>query len=51
MESSIYGIWREQIDSTVRFSLSYDTTKEELDYAVDTIAGMIEMLRKFTRRK
>ena len=45
------GLKSEQIDSTVRFSLSYDTTKEELDYAVDTIAGMIELLRKFTRRK
>ena len=45
------GLKPEQIDSTVRFSLSYDTTKEELDYAVDTIAGMIELLRKFTRRK
>ena len=45
------GLKTEQIDSTVRFSLSYDTTKEELDYAVDTIAGMIELLRKFTRRK
>ena len=27
------------------------TTKEELDYAVEVIAGMIELLRKFTRRK
>jgi cysteine desulfurase len=41
----------EEIDSTVRFSLSEMTTKEELDYAVDTIAQMIELLRKFTRRK
>ena len=45
------GLKPEQIDSTVRYSLSYDTTKEELDYAVDTVAGMIELLRKFTRRK
>ena len=45
------GLKPEQIDSTVRFSLSYDTTKEELDYAVEVIAGMIELLRKFTRRK
>ena len=45
------GLKPEQIDSTVRYSLSYDTTKEELDYAVDTVAGMIEILRKFTRRK
>ena len=45
------GLKPEQIDSTVRFSLSYDTTKEELDYAVEVIASMIELLRKFTRRK
>lgn len=41
----------EEIDSTVRFSMSDLTTKEELDYACETIAGMIELLRKFTRRK
>ncbi len=44
------GLDDKQIDSTIRFSLSYDTTKEELDYAADTIAGMIDMLRKFTKR-
>jgi cysteine desulfurase len=41
----------EEIDSTVRFSMCENTTKEELDYAVDTIKDMIETLRKFTRRK
>lgn len=45
------GLPDEQIDSTVRFSLCYETTKEELDYAVDTVASQIELLRKFTRRK
>lgn len=45
------GLSSDQIDSTVRFSLCYDTTKEELDYAVDTVAGMIDMLRKFTKRR
>ena len=45
------GLPPEQIDSTVRFSLCYDTTKEELDYAVDTIDSQIELLRKFTKRR
>lgn len=45
------GLSADRIDSTVRFSLCYDTTKEELDYAVDTVAGMIDMLRKFTKRR
>jgi len=44
------GLDDKQIDSTIRFSLCYGTTKEELDYAVDTVAGMIDMLRKFTKR-
>lgn len=45
------GLGMEAIDSTIRFSLSEHTTKEELDYAYETITGMIETLRKFTRRK
>ena len=44
------GLNDHQIDSTIRFSLCYESTKEELDYAVDTVAGMIDMLRKFTKR-
>lgn len=45
------GLTPEQIDSTVRFSLCYETTKEDIDYAVDTVASMIELLRKFTKRR
>lgn len=44
------GLDEKQIDSTIRFSLCYDSTKEDLDYAVSTIEGMIDMLRKFTKR-
>ena len=44
------GLDDKQIDSTIRFSLCYDSTKEEIDYAVDTVASMIDMLRKFTKR-
>lgn len=42
---------KEAVDSTVRFSMCEHTTKEELDYAVDTIKDMIAALRKFTRKK
>lgn len=44
------GLDDKQIDSTIRFSLCYESTKEELDYAFSTIADMIDMLRKFTKR-
>ncbi|WP_440323180.1 cysteine desulfurase family protein, partial [Laedolimicola sp.] len=42
---------KELLDSTIRFSFSDLTTKEELDYAADIIADRIQTLRKFTRRK
>ena len=45
------GLKKEEIDATIRFSLCENTTKEELDYAVDTIAEKISLLRKFTRKK
>lgn len=44
------GLDDTQLDSTIRFSLCYDSSKEELDYVVETIAGMIDMLRRFTKR-
>lgn len=44
------GLDDRQLDSTIRFSLCYDSSKEELDYVVETIAGMIDMLRRFTKR-
>lgn len=45
------GLAPEEIDSTIRFSFCFDTTKEELDYAIDTINQNIVMLRKFVRKK
>ncbi len=45
------GLSPEEIDSAIRFSFSVNTTREELDYAVDTIKDRISTLRKFTRKK
>lgn len=41
------GLTKDELESTVRFSFSMHTTKEEIDYAVDEIAKLIPMLRKY----
>ena len=45
------GLQKEYWDSTLRFSFSVHTTKEELDYTLQTMYDMIPMLRKYTRRR
>lgn len=45
------GLQRELWDSTIRFSFSVFTTKEEIDYTLEVMYDMIPMLRKYTRRK
>ena len=37
-------------DCSVRFSLSRDTTEEEIDYTAECTAKQYEMLKKYTRR-
>lgn len=44
------GIEKELLQSTLRFSLSVYTTKEELDYTLRAMYDIIPMLRKYTRR-
>ena len=39
----------EFLDSTLRFSMSVYTTREELDYTLQVMYDIIPMLRKFTR--
>lgn len=39
-----------QLESAVRFSFSIFTTREELDYTLETLETVIPMLRKYTRR-
>lgn len=43
------GVKKELLDSTLRFSLSVFTTKEELDYALEALKEILPMLRKYTR--
>lgn len=43
------GLRKELLDSTIRFSFCVDTTEEEIDYALEVLAGVIPQLRKYTR--
>ena len=43
------GLPKELWDSTVRFSFSVYTTKEEIDYTLKIMYDMIPMLRRYTR--
>jgi cysteine desulfurase len=43
------GLDKELLDSTIRFSFCYDTTKEELDYTIETLKELLPVLRKYTR--
>ena len=45
------GLQREYWDSTIRFSFSVFTTKEEIDYTLQVLYEMIPILRRYTRRK
>lgn len=44
------GVEKELLDSTVRFSFSVFTTKEELDYCLEVLSECIPRLRRYTRR-
>lgn len=43
------GAEQKYLDSTIRFSMSEFTTKEEIDYVLETIYNCIPMLRRYTR--
>ncbi|MEE1086148.1 MAG: cysteine desulfurase family protein [Schaedlerella sp.] len=43
------GTGKEYLDSTLRFSISEFTTKEEIDYTLETLYNCVPVLRKFTR--
>lgn len=43
------GLKKDLLDSTIRFSFSFETTKEELEYTVDVLKQVLPMLRKYTR--
>ncbi len=44
------GLDNSLLDSTIRFSFCFETTKEELDYTVNTLAELLPVLRRFTRK-
>ena len=43
------GAAREYLDATLRFSMSEFTTKEEIDYTLETLYNCVPTLRKYTR--
>ncbi|MBR1691982.1 MAG: cysteine desulfurase [Lachnospiraceae bacterium] len=44
------GVAQELLDSTLRFSFSVFTTKEELDYTLRILKEIVPLLRRYTRR-
>lgn len=40
---------KEHLDSTLRFSFSVHTTKEEIDYCIEALKGLLPMLRRYAR--
>lgn len=44
------GAGTEFLDATLRFSMSEFTTREEIDYTLDTLYNIVPALRKYTRR-
>ena len=43
------GAAQEYLDATLRFSMSEFTTKEEIDYTLETLYNCVPMLRRYTR--
>ena len=44
------GLDRRLLDATLRFSMSYSTTKEDIDTTLTVLSDELPKLRKFTRR-
>ncbi len=43
------GLEKDLLDSTLRFSLSVFTTREEIDYTLQSLYDIVPVLRKYTR--
>ena len=43
------GLENDLLESTIRISMSFMTTKEEIDYFLDTLCSQVENMRKFYR--
>ena len=44
------GLEKDLLESTIRISMSLETTKEEIDYLLDTLESQVDTMRKFYRR-
>lgn len=44
------GVKKELLGSTLRFSFSFETTKEEIDYCLEALAELLPVLRRYVRR-
>lgn len=44
------GVRKELLGSTLRFSFSFETTKEEIDYCLGVLAELLPVLRRYVRR-
>ena len=44
------GVERDLLDSTIRFSFSVFTTREEIQYTIQALSEVIPMLRRYTKR-
>jgi len=44
------GLPKQLLDSTIRFSMSEMTTREEIDYTLENIRQIVPKLRRYTRR-
>lgn len=44
------GLDKELLDSTLRFSMSVFTTKEEIDHTVEALESVVPMLRRYSRQ-
>lgn len=43
------GLDKNLLDSTIRFSFCFETTKEQLDYTIEVLKELLPQLRRFTR--
>lgn len=43
------GVAQDMLDSTIRFSFCFNTTREEVDYAIKCVEELLPMLRRYTR--
>lgn len=44
------GAGKEYLDATLRFSMSEFTTREEIDYTLETLYNLVPVLRRYMRR-